>query len=102
MAGIKIIMKEYGITSSGIDRFVLTGAFGMRINIDNAIRIGMFPEIPSEKVEFTPNAAGVGAALYMLSEKARSETVVFLNKIKNINAANSPDFNNIFIDSMFF
>jgi len=101
MAGIKIIMKEYGITVNEIDRFVLTGAFGMRINIENAIRMGMFPDIPNEKVDFMPNAAGIGAALYMLSEKARDETVTFLEKITHINVANSPDFNNIFIDSMF-
>lgn len=102
MAGITILMKEYGITPEALGKVILTGGFGMNINIDNAIRIGLIPEIPRDKVAFISNAAGVGARLYLLYKEASEEVREIVGKIRHINVANDGRFNNIFIDAMLF
>ena len=102
MAGIAILMREYGITSEGLGKVVLTGGFGMNVNVDNAIRIGLIPEVPVEKVGFISNAAGVGARLYLLYKEAVRDVEAIIGKIRHINVANDAAFNNIFIDAMLF
>ena len=102
MAGIAIIMREYGITPKGLGKVVLTGGFGMNVNMDNAIRIGLIPEFPVEKAGFISNAAGVGARLYLLYKDAVRDVEEIAGKIRHINVANDAAFNNIFIDAMLF
>jgi len=97
--GIILLAKKYGITLEQIDKIILTGAFGVTINIENAIRIGMIPNIPKVKVEFMVNAAGIGATMYMLSQEVRKDANEL--DVEYINVANDPAFNNIFIESMF-
>ena len=102
MAGIAILMREYGIAPNELDKVMLTGAFGMNINVDNAIRIGLIPEISGDKVEFISNAAGVGAQLCLLFKEAEEELKEIIKKIEHINVADYNEFNDIFIDSMLF
>ena len=102
MAGIAILMREYGITHKGLGKVVLTGGFGMNVNVNNAIRIGLIPEVPVEKVGFISNAAGVGARLYLLYKEATRDVEEIVGKIRHINVANDAAFNDIFIDAMLF
>ncbi|MFW9896850.1 MAG: ASKHA domain-containing protein, partial [Candidatus Thorarchaeota archaeon] len=40
--GINILLKEYGINEDEIENVVIAGAFGTHINVESAIKIGMF------------------------------------------------------------
>ncbi len=101
-AGIVLLMQEYGVKIDQVDRVVLTGAFGMTVNLSNAICIGLIPEVPENKVEFIPNAAGIGARLCLLSKGACDDVGRIKEKVKHINLANHDQFGSAFIDSMLF
>ncbi len=101
-AGVTVLMNEYGISADQIDKVLLTGAFGMTLNIENAISIGMIPDVEINKIEFVTNAAGTGARLYLLSQLAVAEVDQMSRYIKHIDLTSRKDFNDIFIDGMFF
>ncbi len=102
MAGITLLLKEFGVSGEDVDRVILTGGFGMTIDVENAVRIGMLPKSMESKVEFVQNAAGIGARLCLLSKKAEESVKRISDTVKYINVAGFEEFNNAFIDSMFF
>lgn len=71
-AGINILLQEYGINEDEIENVVIAGGFGTRINVESAIKIGMFPSIPLNRFTQVGNAAGIGAKLALVSKAHRS------------------------------
>jgi uncharacterized 2Fe-2S/4Fe-4S cluster protein (DUF4445 family) len=70
-AGAKLMMRRLGIDR--IDRVVIAGAFGTYIDKEEALIIGMLPDISPEKIMSVGNAAGDGARIALLNRKKREE-----------------------------
>jgi len=101
-AGIKILLKEVNISPEDIQKILLAGAFGNFINKESAIRMGLIPQLPLKKVESVGNAAGRGAEIVLLSEKTRKICERISKDIKYIELSSRTDFQEEFVDAMFF
>jgi len=101
-AGIKILLKEVNIPQENIQKILLAGAFGNFIDKENAIRIGLIPNLPLKRIKFIGNAAGRGAEMALLSTKMRKISQKISKKIKYIELSSRPDFQEEFIEAMFF
>jgi uncharacterized 2Fe-2S/4Fe-4S cluster protein (DUF4445 family) len=62
-AAIKILIQRLDLSFQDVQRFYIAGAFGNYINIENAISIGLVPNIPREKIRFVGNTAIRGAKI---------------------------------------
>jgi uncharacterized 2Fe-2S/4Fe-4S cluster protein (DUF4445 family) len=62
-AAIKILIQRLDLSFPDVQRFYIAGAFGNYINIENAISIGLVPNIPREKIRFVGNTAIRGAKI---------------------------------------
>ena len=100
--GIKILLREVNISPEDIQKVLLAGAFGNFIDKKSAIRIGLIPYLPLEKIESVGNAAGRGAEIALLSEKTRKICEKISKDIKYIELSSRTDFQEEFIDAMFF
>lgn len=67
--GINILLEKLKITANDIDNLYLAGAFGNYIDIKSAIRIGLIPNIPLDRIKSIGNAAGEGAKISLLSKE---------------------------------
>jgi len=101
-AGIKILLKEINISQEDIQKILLAGAFGNFIDKKSAIRIGLIPYLPLEKIESVGNAAGRGAEITLLSEKTREICEKISKDIKYIELSSRADFQEEFVEAMFF
>ena len=101
-AGIKILLKEVNISPEDIQKILLAGAFGNFIDKKSAIRIGLIPYLPLEKIESVGNAAGRGAEITLLSEKTREICKKISKDIKYIELSSRADFQEEFVEAMFF
>ncbi|HEY4695395.1 MAG TPA: ASKHA domain-containing protein [Candidatus Hydromicrobium sp.] len=101
-AGIEILLEYADISFKEIDRVIIAGAFGSYIDPKNVIDIGMFPGIPLRKIRQVGNAAGVGAKMILVSKKQRINAERITKKIKYLELAAYPGFNNHFINGMQF
>jgi len=101
-AGIKILLREVNISPEDIQKVLLAGAFGNFIDKKSAIRIGLIPYLPLEKIESVGNAAGRGAEIALLSEKTRKICEKISKDIKYIELSSRTDFQEEFIDAIFF
>lgn len=101
-AGIKILLKEVNILPEDIQEILLAGAFGNFIDKKSAVRIGLIPNLPLKKIESVGNAAGRGAEITLCSNKLRELSQEISKKVKYIELSSRPDFQEEFIEAMFF
>jgi len=66
-AGIATLLEKLGHTADELDGLHIAGAFGTYINKEQAVRIGLIPNLPLEKLVFLGNAAGAGAKIATIS-----------------------------------
>jgi len=80
----------------------LAGAFGNYIRKESALRIGLLPTVPVEKIRFVGNAAASGARMILVSRQCRDKARELAGKIEYIEIAHEPEFQDVYADSMLF
>lgn len=73
-ASIKVLMEATQTTFDDLEAVYLAGGFGNFLNIQQAVNIGMLPDIPLEKMHFVGNTSIAGAKTVMLSRQALETT----------------------------
>jgi len=99
-AGAKIMMSHLGVKK--LDKIILAGAFGSYIDKESAAVIGLFPDCASENIYAGGNAAGDGARIALLNVDKRAEADEMARKVEYIELTVEPDFQNVFIQAMWF
>lgn len=69
-AAITILLKRCDLRIEDVTHFYLSGAFGKHIDIENAVAIGLIPNISRKRVTFAGNTSLEGAALAALHRDA--------------------------------
>ncbi len=69
-AALKILMMRLELSFSDIRHFYIAGAFGNYIDIENAVNIGLIPDIPRERIEFVGNTSIEGAKIVAFYKEA--------------------------------
>ncbi|HPJ21902.1 MAG TPA: ASKHA domain-containing protein [Clostridia bacterium] len=101
-AGITTLIKKYGISAGDISEIYLAGGFGNYINISSAIKIGLLPRVPEEKIIASGNTAGVGATMCLLSYDYIDLAERIKRRVEYIELTTDPGFTNEYIDNMIF
>lgn len=97
-----LLIKYYGIDLDDIETIYLAGAFGNYINAQNAIDIGLLPDLP-DRVSKIGNAALAGAAEMLLSKNVRRESEQLAAQIEHLTPnEQEPDFDFLVADNMYF
>ncbi len=99
-AGCQIMMERLGISQP--DRLIIAGAFGMHLDRDNALAIGLFPECDPEAISFVGNAAGHGAYLALINKEKREEADRIARWTEHIELATEKAFQEEFIKALAF
>jgi len=100
-AGIRILMNRLGMTDSDIDRVLLAGAFGNYIRPSSAVRIGLLPNVPLDRIQSVGNAAATGAEILLISDEGRERAAKLARRIQYVEIAHEANFADIFADAMF-
>jgi uncharacterized 2Fe-2S/4Fe-4S cluster protein (DUF4445 family) len=101
-AGIEILLKEADLSALDIDEFVVAGAFGTYLDLESAMRIGMFPELPLDRFKQVGNAAGMGAKLMLTSRAKRREAAEIVDRVEYVELTTHPGFTRVFAHALRF
>lgn len=101
-AGIEVLLKKEGIRKEELSHIYLAGAFGSYIKIENAVAIGLLPDIPDERISHTGNCAGTGAAMALLSEKIVDDMENYAEEIQHVELAEEEAFREFFLSCLAF
>jgi len=99
--GASILMRHMKIGTTDIQRVYLAGAFGNYVDPQNAKVIGMYPDVPLERVEFVGNTAASGARMVLLSTEAREIAMEIAKKIGYVELGADPNFQNEFLKATY-
>jgi uncharacterized 2Fe-2S/4Fe-4S cluster protein (DUF4445 family) len=101
-SGIDMLLHVAGVPLEALSELMLAGGFGNYLSIASAIRVGLIPPLPVERVRYVGNAAALGAQLCLLSETERARAETLACRIEHVSLAAHPDFEQIFVDAMNF
>ena len=69
-AAAKIMLDRLGLALADVKNLYLAGGFGSHIDMDNAVAIGLLPDLPAARVHYVGNTSVWGAKLAALSTEA--------------------------------
>jgi len=101
-SGIAMLQHVAGVPDARVGELMLAGGFGNYLSIASAVRIGLIPDLPRERIRYVGNAASLGAQLSLLSEPERDRAEDIARRIEHVSLAAHPDFEQIFVDCMNF
>jgi uncharacterized 2Fe-2S/4Fe-4S cluster protein (DUF4445 family) len=100
--GIRMLQRVLGVADADLAELMLAGGFGNYLSARSAVRIGLIPALPPERLRYVGNAAALGAQLALLSEAERARAERLAREIEHVSLAAHPDFQDVFVDSMNF
>ena len=72
-SGIDTLLQSVDMTPECIEKVVVAGGIGSGINMKNAIRIGMLPDVELEKYHYIGNSSLTGAYAMVMSQEANEK-----------------------------
>lgn len=102
VAGLKIVLQNYGLELDQLDRFYLAGGFARHLELDAARRIGLIPDLPDEKIAQVGNAAIEGATLGLCSISERQQLEDFVQHIEHVELETDANFFDHFVEGCQF
>ena len=89
---VDCLLETAGIDSGELSRVYLSGAFPAHSDLESAITIGIFPDLPREKYTLLRNSSLDGARLLLLDHSRLAEARDLAENIYCVQFASIPDF----------
>jgi uncharacterized 2Fe-2S/4Fe-4S cluster protein (DUF4445 family) len=102
IAGLQVVFGNYGIEFEEAAVFYLAGGFGRHMNAEAAVRIGLIPSIPEDRIVQIGNAAIEGATIALLSQSKRRELERLVRRVEHCRLETHPQFFDFFVDGCQF
>ncbi|MBN2106164.1 MAG: DUF4445 domain-containing protein [Deltaproteobacteria bacterium] len=100
-AGYHALLEKAGLAFSDLQQVIIAGAFGDYIDLENAIAIGLFPDIPRDRYLFIGNGSLLGARCGALSDRCLQLAETVARKMTNIELSEDHSFMDKYISGLF-
>ena len=72
-AGSTLLLQNLGLSFADVEQIYIAGGFGNYLDIENAVIVGLLPDLPLDRIRFVGNTSAAGARMALLSEDAREK-----------------------------
>lgn len=100
-SAIRTMLSYCDFDISMIENVYVAGGIGSGINMANAIRIGMFPDIPVEMYHYLGNTSLAGAYAMLYSTEAERKVYEIAQSMTYIELSNVPSYMDEFVAACF-
>jgi len=100
-AACSLILGKVGLEWSAISRVYIAGGFGRYIQAEDAVRIGLLPDLPYERFTYIGNAALTGAYIALLSREHRRKLTEIAARMTYIDLSSDPHYMDSYLKAMF-
>ncbi len=97
----RLLIRNIGIDFDNIASVYIAGGFGQHLNIENAIRIGLLPDLDRNKFHYVGNSSLLGALLVLLSDKNRELIENLVDKMTYLELNTEPRYMNEYTGALF-
>lgn len=101
-AGTNMLLQHMGVGLEDIDVVYLSGALGNYVNPYSAMRIGLIPVTPIDKIVSLGNAASAGAKMSLLSREHWEKAAEIAAHLEHVELSVQSEFYENFISAMDF
>ncbi len=96
-----LLLKNVGLSFKEIDSFYIAGGFGQHLNVENAVRVGLLPDLERDRFHYLGNSSLLGAYLILLSDKNKDLANEVAQKMTYIELNTEPNYMNQFTGALF-
>lgn len=96
-----ILLKSVGLKLAQIDDFYIAGGFGQNLDIENAIRIGLLPDLERKKFHYLGNTSLWGAYLILLSKRNKEMVHSIARKMTYLELNTEPGYMDEYTGALF-
>ncbi len=89
---VDCLLESVGCTERDVAHFYLSGAFGAHSDLESAITLGIFPDLPRERFSCIRNASLDGARALLLDRTRFEDIRYFRENLYCVQFASIPDF----------
>ncbi len=100
-AALELVLLKAGLDYQDVTTLYLTGVFGVGLVLDDAVRIGLLPEMPNADVRQERGGASLGANL-LHKQEYREHAERLVAKAKHIELMNNAEFKKKFTKHLHF
>ena len=100
-AGCQTLIKSVGAKCPNIEQVIIAGTFGSNINIENAITIGLLPDLPRDRFIFIGNGSLLGARLTSFSTDLLQDGQRIASMMTNFELSENADFMGNYMAALF-
>lgn len=100
-SAIYVMLTSLDFDVSMIEKVYVAGGIGSGINMENAIKIGMFPDIGVEKYDYIGNSSLAGAYAMVLSEEAEEKVYELSKNMTYMELSTTPGYMDEFVAACF-
>ena len=100
-SAIRTMLASIDFEVEMIDDVYVAGGIGSGINMENAVRIGMFPDIPIEKFHYIGNSSLAGAYTMLLSRDAERKCYDLASNMTYLELSTVPSYMDEFVACCF-
>lgn len=93
-AGVTTLLRGAGLEWQAIERIVIGGMPGRRLGIEQAMAIGLFPELDAERFEFIGNGSLLGARAVATSRRLAGRAGQIAMMLRTVRLVGDPSFQN--------
>jgi uncharacterized 2Fe-2S/4Fe-4S cluster protein (DUF4445 family) len=99
--GFSVLAESVGVDLADVQQVLVGGAFGKYINIENAVNIGLLPDLPWECFHFLGNTAALGTYMGLLSNELRVQIREIANRMTYMELSADNSFYDAFTAALF-
>ncbi|MDR1166083.1 MAG: ASKHA domain-containing protein [Deltaproteobacteria bacterium] len=100
-SGYQTLVEAVGLRLGDLERVIIAGGFGKSLNLENAIEIGLLPNLPLEKFLYIGNGSLSGATLAALSANMWRVAHEIKKKMTNFELSETPGYMDKYVASQF-
>ncbi len=96
-----VLLKNVGLTFSQIDAFYIAGGFGQHLDIENAVRIGLLPDMARDRFKYLGNSSLLGAYLILICDENRQIVDQLSQQMTYVELNTEPTYMNEYTGALF-
>ncbi|WP_028840608.1 ASKHA domain-containing protein [Thermodesulfobacterium hveragerdense] len=100
-AGCQVLVESVGLSLKDIERVYLAGSFGNYLDVEDAISIGLLPDLDRDRFFFLGNTSLAGAKMALLSQEKFAKMRDIANSMTHLELANYQGYMNTYVAALF-
>ena len=100
-SGCQTLLEEVGLSFEDVDQLILAGGFGSYVDLENAMTIGLLPEIDPDRITYIGNGSLMGARMSSLTNRIRRDVVDVTKKMTNFELSETPSYMDHYVAALF-